>query len=320
MPSVKSRPTADSVAARTKIAQKRKGAKLPPVPSSSSTAPVDLMSLISKLTPEQLAEFAPKNPRERTLYKEALSLMEELLARQCEEDVFTWMTKGTKTKDEQAEEGQEPYRPFPEFQFLYDMMTVIDRERMSAIWKSRTMLGTWTVCAYCTHYAMTHPATRVIYQSHDEDRALNMVEYSKILWSNSLDRLKDRWKLVKDIDQQPKHSLEFSNGSLMLALPGYASKIKSAHPTIYAHDESAITEGLENYIAEAVGASTKKIVLISSSWLGYMNEIWEQCEEVSWYQDEAANTVRGKVYQMDMREFEEEYERLRNGKVGGIAA
>lgn len=320
MPTVKSRPTAASVSAQSKQSQKRKAGKPPSIPSSQSTKPVDLLSLISTLTPEQLAAFAPKNPRERTLYKEALSLMEELLARQCEEDVFTWMTKGTKTKDEQAEEGQEPYRPFPEFQFLYDMMTVIDRERMSAIWKSRTMLGTWTVCAYCTHYAMTRPATRVIYQSHDEDRALNMVEYSKILWSNSLDRLKDRWKLVKDIDQQPKHSLEFSNGSLMLALPGYASKIKSAHPTIYAHDESAITEGLENYIAEAVGASTKKIVLISSSWLGYMNEIWEQCEEVSWYQDEAANTVRGKVYQMDMREFEEEYERLRNGKVGGIAA
>lgn len=310
MPTVKKLPTAASVKAKVRAEDKRKKA-VGSVDLHPGASTNDIAGLLASLSPETLAAFQPKSPRERTLYKEALQIAEELLARQCERDVFTWMTRGTKTKDEQAEVGQEPYRPFPNFQFLKDMVTVIDRERMSAVWKSRTMLGTWTVCAYCTHYAMTHPATRVIFQSHDEDRALNMVECCKILWANSMDRLRGRWELVKDLDHMPQRSLEASNGSLMLALPGYATKIKSAHPTIYAHDESAVTEGLEEYIAEAIGASTKKVVLISSSWLGYMNELWEQCEEVSWYQDEEAGKVIGKVYQMDMREFEREYERLR---------
>lgn len=314
MPIVKRLPTAATVKAKTTAKEKRDGiTSLHPGASLG-----DATRLLSQLTPEALAKIVPKTQRERALYREAMNLAEEILARQCESDVFTWMTRGTKTKDEQAEIGQEAYRPFPEFQFIYDMLTVIDKERMSAIWKSRTMLGTWTVCAYCTHYAMTHPATRVIYQSHDEDRALNMVEYSKILWANSMERLRDRWKLVKDLDHMPQRSLEASNGSVMLALPGYATKIKSAHPTIYAHDESAITENLQDYIAEAIGASTKKVVLISSSWLGYMNELWEQCEPVEWYEGEKENVIRGTVYQMSMGEFEKEYEKVRKGV--GVAA
>ena len=94
-------------------------------------------------------------------------------------DTHFWLTECTQTKDEQ--DKIQPYKPFPRLPYLSYVLDVLNNEPIVWLEKSRTMMASWLVSAWAAHTAFTHPATCVVFQSEDEDRATHDVEYCKIL-------------------------------------------------------------------------------------------------------------------------------------------
>lgn len=148
--------------------------------------------------------------------------------------------------------------------------------------KSRTMMASWLVSAAAAHVAFTTPATKVVFQSEDLDRAMHDVDNCKILWENSMPRLKTKWALSKALKDQSMDRLKLANGSELVAIPGNPAKIKSEHPTIYVQDESAIiTEG-EQSLNEAIATRCPKIICVSSAFPGWFADWYESSLPAEW--------------------------------------
>ena len=217
------------------------------------------------------------------LLAEMQALERELIVRKVNADGFYWLTNLTKTKDEQATRfGADPYRPFPKKEYLWATWQALTIEPILFIEKSRTMMASWIVAGFCAHFAFTNPATCVVFQSEDLDRAKHDIDYVKTLWEQSPDFLKERWPLTKQLDRQPQESMQLANGSRLVAIPGNPDKIRSEHPTIVVLDEAAIiTEGEQSYNV-AMAASPVKVVCLSSAKPGWFQEFTESAVPVKW--------------------------------------
>jgi len=215
-------------------------------------------------------------------------LLQETEARKCLKDTFYWLSKGTKTIDRQNLE--DPMRPFPDrpyfspiFQFLNDRR--INRGNKTSrvgFFKSRTMMTSWLVSGYIAHLGFNNAAVQVLIQSEDEARAVEIIDNIKILWINSSDALKTRWKVRKDPDSQPYNRFELENKSTFISIAGGANKIRSYHPTIYFADEAAFMDDLEDCISNAAATRCHQIILVSTAYPGYMADLWEECKQVDW--------------------------------------
>lgn len=150
------------------------------------------------------------------------------------------------------------------------------------VYKSRTMMASWSMSAAYFHYAATHPATKVVFQSQDEDRAVHDVTNCKILWENSIPRLKEKWPLKKRLEDQAYNRLVLANDSEIVGIPGDPKKIKSEHPTIYAQDESAIIEAGEWALNEAAATRCPRISCVSSAYPGWYADKRERSKPESY--------------------------------------
>lgn len=205
-----------------------------------------------------------------------------MLIRAVNQDCYFWMTEETKTKDGQPQKGVDPYRPFPKKPYIQPLLKVLDTEPTVFIEKSRTMMISWTVSAWAAHRGFTKPATKVIFQSADESRAVNDVEYVKELWKNSNPVLKERWKLKKDVDYQPQNSFSLANGSEFVAIVGDSGKIRSYHPTIYVLDEAALVEQAEESWMTALATNAPHMIALSSALPGWFFDHIEIATPVDW--------------------------------------
>lgn len=143
-------------------------------------------------------------------------------------------------------------------------------------------MASWLVSGYCAHRGFTRPATAVVFQSQDEDRAVYDVDYVKTLWENSDSLLRDRWPLKKSIDKQPYNYLELANGSSFIAIPGDPQKIRSQHPTIVVLEEAAFIERGEESYNVAVATRCRKLIGVSSADKGYYDDLYQKTRPVDW--------------------------------------
>jgi hypothetical protein len=195
-------------------------------------------------------------------------------------DTHFWLTECTQTKDEQ--DKIQPYKPFPRLPYLPYVLDVLNNEPVSFWEKSRTMMMSWIVSGRAAHMAFTHPATCVVFQSEDEDRAVHDVIYAKTLWENSPALLREQWPLSKPLDKQSYNEFNLANGSRMLGIPGNPDKIRSEHPTVVVLDEAAhIQEGERSY---NVAAATRclHLVALSSANPGWFREATEFSTPCDW--------------------------------------
>jgi hypothetical protein len=206
------------------------------------------------------------------------------MVRLAEKDCAFWLTEATKTKDEQEKNPSLAYKRFPNRPYIRPLLRALDNEEVLFLEKSRTMMASWTVSGWAAHRMFTRPATGVIFQSEDEDRAVSDVEYVKILWEQSEPELRARWKPEKEIPpfQQSYNYFGLANGSWCLGLPGKPDKIRSQHPTIVVLDEAAhITRGKESFNV-AVATRCLHIVCLSSANPGWFQQATEGATPVDW--------------------------------------
>ncbi|HXI85287.1 MAG TPA: hypothetical protein VNL17_14495 [Verrucomicrobiae bacterium] len=207
-------------------------------------------------------------------------LRDELTYRKLEKDALYWLTHHTKTKDEQ--DPVNPYKPFPDKPYFKPIIEVLENESPVFLRKSRTMMISWLVSGWAAHKGFTKPATRVIFQSEDEDRAINDIEYVKQLWKNSDPWIRDRWPARKNVDLQPRDSFELANDSSFIALVGNPSKIRSFHPTIYVLDEAAHVEQGEESWNVAMATEALHMIGLSSVAPGWFQDVIEFATPVDW--------------------------------------
>lgn len=194
------------------------------------------------------------------------------------------MTQGTKTVDEQDKTGETPLKPFPDWPYIPVLLELFEREPTIFMPKSRTMMATWTVCGWAAFKMFTRPATRVIFQSQDEKRALDCVKYVKWLWENSLDPLKRRWPLTGEttLAEHAKNELKMANLSTCMGIVGRPDKVRSEHPTIYVADEAAFMVQFAEAFAAARGARPMSMICLSSANPGDFADIVDSAAAVTW--------------------------------------
>jgi hypothetical protein len=84
------------------------------------------------------------------------------------------------TKDEEADvdSGENPVKKFPinKSYIEYGIKNIILRERLIAIAKSRRMIATWMVAAYCVWFAMFKETRNVLWQAQTGKKSANTLE------------------------------------------------------------------------------------------------------------------------------------------------
>lgn len=203
------------------------------------------------------------------------------MARVAEKNPLFWLTRCTRTKDEQDREN--PYKPFPELEAWAHLLDILEYEPAPVfIEKSRTVMMSWFVTGWAAHRCFTRPATTVVFQSVDYDRALKNVEYAKELWRNSIPELQDRWKLFRPVEKQAEYMLSVANGSWMKAITGEPSKVRSEHPTIVILDEAAHMEQGEESFNVAMACKSPHVICLSSASPGWFRQATEFAKPVDW--------------------------------------
>ena len=193
-------------------------------------------------------------------------------------DKYYWLTQCTETEDNQ--DSEHPYKPFPRRAYMKPLLDLLDAEPVVLIEKSRTMMASWLVAGFCAHLAFNRSATVVLFQSQDEERAVNLVKYVKCLWKRSLPQLKKHWAVRQDVDRQAHYEFKLANGSEFHGVVGDPQKVRSLHPSVYVADEAAWMDQFEDAWAVAAGTRVPKLIALSSVAPG---AYWSICNEGSKY-------------------------------------
>lgn len=209
------------------------------------------------------------------------------MARLAVGDTFYWLRYCTKTKDEQDQ--RDPYKPFPDWPMFPHLFQMATHEPVWMIEKTRTVMLSWTVAAWSAHMAFNRPAVGVVFQSTDLARAVKVIKYVKELWRNSIDPLRDRWRLAKRLEDQPQDFLELAHGSWLKAIPGDPDNIRSEHPTIVILDEAAHMEQGDASYDIALATRCPHIGCLTSAAPGWFRDFTEFARPVDWPDYEAGD-------------------------------
>lgn len=185
----------------------------------------------------------------------------------------TWLTQYTRTYNPHWKEQKKPsaYEPFPDWPFMKPLLEYVHRddEKVKRIEKSRTMMVSWSLVGYFTLEAMLVPEREVVFQTMEEKKVEQLIEYAKCLWDSQPEWLRNAFPLLKPLLKQSKMELRFKNGSVIFGIPGGAGKIRSYHPWGYLNDETAFQPEAQQCYDEVLPAC-QKIVLNSTA-------------DISWY-------------------------------------
>jgi hypothetical protein len=191
------------------------------------------------------------------------------LARAVADPLF-WLRHHTRTRDSHWRESgaSSPYRPFPDKPYFEPLIEEFQKEPVIFIEKSRDMMLSWLCVGFFTHAAMTNEQREVLFQSQEEDKAAELVDYAKTLYGQQDEVLKRSFPLAKPIREQAALKLEFANGSRIIGIPEGADQIRSYHPWGLLMDEAAFQpEAGEAY--DAAVPVCQKIIVVSSAGPGW---------------------------------------------------
>ena len=200
-------------------------------------------------------------------------------------DPLIWMQQHTRTFDKHwlnircatcgAPEKErcphkQAFKPFPRKDYFRHVLKYFQTRDILFAEKSRDMMMSWLFVGCLTHEAMTIEGMEVLFQSQKEDKAAELIEYSRILWRESEAPIRQAFPLVKDDVMR----LDFANRSRIIGIPHGADQIRSYHATALLQDEAAHTPDAGESFAAAIAACPRIYVLSSAGpgWFG------EQCE------------------------------------------
>jgi len=199
--------------------------------------PWRLQLAISENTLRQQLE-ALKRGAENVTAEQAIELALALAA----EDGLFWLA-WVVTRDEA--DPRNSVKSFPvELEYLRLLWNDIHSSTDGVvIAKSRQMLVSWVVAAYCVWWARHKPNQAVFWQAQDWDEAKDKVCFPKGPIMGRCQFIEANLPEWMRINVAPLEGrLQYPNGSYIQALPGGAAKIRGNTPSLYVGDEFAHQE------------------------------------------------------------------------------
>jgi hypothetical protein len=134
--------------------------------------------------------------------------------------------------------------------------------------KSREMMTSYLACGYVSWLCQWHPNLFCVLQSQQEAKAEELIRYTKILYDNQPEWMKEKHPLLRD------NALvrEYQNGSRIVGLPKGENQVRSLHPFLYLADEAAFLEEFRECVA-AVQPVAKQIIAISTANPGPFGDV-----------------------------------------------
>lgn len=209
-------------------------------------------------------------------------LEDQRRVREAVANPWFWLRKYTKTKNPHwQEEGcNSPYEPFPDKPYFEPLLDLIHAEPITFVEKSRDMMATWAIVGYFTWQAMLVPSRECVFQTLEGTKAIEMVDYAKVLYDNQPKWLQDAFPLTKPSANQASDTLQFKNGGMIFAIPGGADKLRSYHPWGYLNDESSFQPDAGQCFSDVLGTGAAKIVFNSSAGGGWFSDIRRDADTV----------------------------------------
>jgi len=169
-----------------------------------------------------------------------LALLTEARAR-CARNGLFWL-QYVKTRDEA--DPQAPIKPFPlHLAYLRELWGLLATHQRVVIAKSRQMLVSWIMAAYCVWVARYTPNQAIFWQSQQYDDAAMMVAMPGGGYAGRCQLIEEtlpEWLKVPVRASEGK--LHYANGSMIQALAGGADKVRGKVVSIYVGDEFARQE------------------------------------------------------------------------------
>ena len=190
-------------------------------------------------------------------------------------DPLTWLQKYTETKDSHWREAgaSSPYRSFPDKPYFRPIMDMLQQEPVVFIEKSRDMMVSWLCVGFFTHAVMTTEGIEVLFQSQKMEKAVELVDYAKVLYERQAPAIRRKYPLKKG--KKAGAELEFQHGGRIVAIPGGGDQIRSYHPWGLFQDEAAfMPEAGESY--DHAVPVCQKIVVVSSAGPGWFADFVSQ--------------------------------------------
>ena len=183
--------------------------------------------------------------------------------RRCRKDGWFFTTTFVKTRDEADADS---VKMFPDKTYLRESWRLIhDRQRV-VVAKSRQLMWSWLLCAYCVWFARFHEHKAIFWQAQKEEDAFAMVclpgreeAYAarmQFIVRRLPDWLRGRWK-----ESEGELSC-LDTQSLVKGLPGGANQIRGKVPSLYVADEFAFQEeqdGVYTAVAPLLQKATKAV-------------------------------------------------------------
>lgn len=210
-------------------------------------------------------------------------------AREATRDAYLWVTRYTKTYNEQwVKQGRlSPYESFPSAEERPDLPPIFEllASDEPVLWfeKSRTMMESWAIIGYLTVNAMTVAMRGVVLQCQKEEKARQLIKYVKSLYSQQPQWLQDAYPLSKPLHSQSDLSCQWATGGYVVGIPGGADQMRSYHPWAVMNDESSFQPDAGECYNEYLAAEPEKIFFNSSAGPGWFadarRDIVVNCEQ-----------------------------------------
>jgi hypothetical protein len=183
-------------------------------------------------------------------------------------DCWTWMVEQVVTIDEAT---KSKLRWPAHLDYLHDLVDVLDDpdEHYIAIPKSRRMMVSWCLAAWCTHLIRYHGNALVLWQSETEAKAAEAVDKRMAFIEDHLiePALRRPYKSQRTKDGLIGRLTYRPTGSRVIAVAQGADVFRFYTPTVVVMDESDFQgEGHEALVAALpFGEKEGKVILASSS-------------------------------------------------------
>ena len=223
------------------------------------------------MTLDELLEKAESLPREGA--RALLGHLTVKILEKCAQDGLFWL-KFVKTRDEA--DPDVPVKPFPvEKDYVKDLWADLLVPQPTIVAKSRQMVVSWELCAFCVHWARFKPHQAVYWQTKAWKDALGMVcmpsggftGRCQFIEENLPPWMRKPFKPSEGRMQYPH------NGSMIQALSGGADQIRGTTPSLLIEDEFAHQEDQDGvYTAVAPLIQKKSKIVFASTPNGSDNQ------------------------------------------------
>jgi len=171
-----------------------------------------------------------------------------------------------RTRDEA--DPQCPVKPFPtHLIYIRELWRALDEHQRIVVAKSRQMMVSWVVVAYCVWWARFRPNQVILWQTKAWEDAVRMVAMPEGGFEGRAQFIESHLPAWLQMPVKISEGrIQYPNGSMIQALAGGADKVRGLVPSVFVGDEFAHQLEQDGVYAAVAPLMQKgaKIVLVST--------------------------------------------------------